>query len=193
VTTSSTCVVAYVDQIAYTGPDTASKWFGGDDRTGIGPRSIGTGQSVTPTSAVVMDRFGLSVDRGFSYSMGGGPATTAVQLRLERRNSAGTILATYNVTVPTTFAGGYVYWPTATTTLSAGTMQIFTAWMTNAFANPVNSGSPADGAAGFTLGQGYTGQEATGNLTAWANWSEHPWDFHFRIQRRNASCSAAAP
>jgi hypothetical protein len=186
-TASSTCVVTWVDQISYA-TGSASKWFGGDDRTSVGLRSVGTGQSVTPSSSVVMDRFGLNINRAFTYSMAGGPATTAVNLRLDRRNSAGTITASYTAVVPTTFEGGWVYWTTPTTTLAAGTQQIFTAWMTNAFTNPVNSGTPGDSAAGFTLGQGYSGEVTSGDLTGWANWGEHPWDFYFRIQRRNASC-----
>jgi len=28
----------------------------------------------------------------------------------------------------------------------------------------------------------------SGDLTSWAAWSDHPWDFHFRIQRRNTQC-----
>jgi hypothetical protein len=186
-TASMTCVVAYVDQISFMS-GSASKWFGGDDRTGTGSRSVGTGQSITPSSSVVMDRFGLALNRGFSYPSTGQPATTASTLRLERRSSTGAIAASYTTTVPTTFSGGWVYWTTATTTLAAGTQQIFTAWMTNAFTNPVYSGSPGDSAAGFTLGEGYSGEVTSGDLTAWSGWGTHPWDFQFRIQRRNTQC-----
>jgi hypothetical protein len=186
-TTSSTCVATWLDQISYA-TGTATHWFGGDDRTAIGPRSVGAGQSITPSSSVVMDRFGINIDRGFTSSMNGTPATTAVNLRLDRRTSAGAISATYTTVVPTTYSGGWVYWTTPATTLAAGTEQIFTAWMTNAFTNPVNSGNVGDSNAGFTLGQGYSATVTSGDLASWASWSEHPWDFHFRIQRRNTQC-----
>jgi hypothetical protein len=186
-TASSTCVVTYSDQIAFM-TQNASKWFGGDDRTTAGPRSVGTGQSITPSSSVVMDRFGLAITDGFTSSQTGTPATTAVNLRLDRRTSTGAISATYTAVVPTTFSGGWVYFTTPTTTLAAGTQQIFTAWMTNAFTNPVNSGTPGDSATGFTLGEGYSAVVTSGDLIAWSNWSTHSWDFNFRIQRRNPSC-----
>jgi hypothetical protein len=185
-TASMTCVVTYVDQISYA-TGAASKWYGGDDRAGSS-RSVGTGQSITPSAAVVMDRFGLAVNRGFSYASNGQPATTAINLRLERRTSAGAISATYNVVVPVDYADDWVYWTTPSTTLAAGTTQIFTSWMTNAFSNPVNSGTSGDSAAGFALGEGFSGSVTSGDLTAWANWGTHPWDFHFRIQRRNTQC-----
>src|SRR5262245_47551819 len=41
-TTGTACVDAYVDRISYTN-GSATKWYGGDARQGIGPRDVGTG------------------------------------------------------------------------------------------------------------------------------------------------------
>jgi hypothetical protein len=184
--TGTACAVTYADQISYmTG--TASKWYGGDNRAGSS-RTVGTGQSVTPASTVTMSRFGFYFDGGFTFSTTGMYGTQPNTVRLDVRNASGTILATYTTTLPGNFAGGWVYWTTSATTLTGGTQYIFTSYMTNAFTQMVNSGSAGDANAGYAAGAGYSADATSGDLITWSLWGTHPWDFHFRVQRRNPSC-----
>ena len=185
--TGTACAVTYSDQISYmTG--TASKWYGGDDRA-ASSRTVGTGQSLTPATTTTMHRFGLHFSGGFTYSTTGLFGTQPNTVRLDVRNTSGTILATYTTSLPANFAGGWVYWTTSATTLTGGTQYIFTSFMTNAFTQPVNTGSSGDANAGYALGGGYSASATSGDLITWSLWGTHSWDFYFRVQQRNPSCN----
>jgi hypothetical protein len=136
-----------------------------------------------------MHRFGFQFQGGFKFfttgQFGGQPNT----LQLDRRNASGGVIATYFTTLPANFSGGWVYWDTPPTTLNASTLYIFTSFLTNAFAQKVNSGSFGDVAAGYTGGSGYDGEVSSGDLSPWTAWGTHPWDFLFRVQEHNSSCN----
>jgi hypothetical protein len=184
---STGCVVEFNDQLAFLG-GAVSKWFGGDDRPGLN-RSVGTGQGVTPASSITMQRFGFNLGGGFAYSTTGLFGTQPNAIRLDRRDSAGTILATYTTTVPANWPGGWLFWTTPATALNANTLQIFTAFLTTAFTQKVTSSSPGDASAGYAGGGGYTADVGpAGDLTAWSSWATHTWDFQFRIQSRDSQC-----
>jgi hypothetical protein len=187
--TRTGCDVAYIDRIAWMSRS-ASKWFGGDDRPRF-MRSIGTGQGVTPEAAVVMTRFGFHLDRGFTFSTTGMPGTQPNTLQLDLRNASGNVLASYVTTLSPRFDGGWVYWKTPPTGLSAGSTYIFTAFLTTAFDQKVNTGTNADADAGYSGGIGYSGEVASGVLTSWSAWYEHDWDFLFRVQEHNPACNEA--
>jgi hypothetical protein len=186
--TGTACVDAYVDRISYT-TGVASKWYGGDDRSGFGPRTVGTGQSVTPAAATTLDRFAFNFQGGFTSSTTGAFGTQPIMLALQVRNAAGTVLQNSTVTLPADFPGGWVYWTIPTTTLSGGTNYVFTSYMLNALTNGVNSGSLGDANAGFSAGDGYNATQTTRDPNVWTDWSTHPWDFQFRLQSRNPACS----
>jgi hypothetical protein len=186
--TGAACAANYLDQIAFT-VDTANMWFGGDDRSDIGPRSVGGGQGVTPTGTITMDRFGFNLCGPFRYAAAGTPGSQPNTVELDRRDSSGVIQASYTTTLAADFGGGWVYWNTSPTTLSAGTLYIFTCFLTTAFTQKVNSGICGDQAAGYAGGSGYAGQVTSGDLTSWTSWSPHQWDFDFRVQQHNPACS----
>jgi len=187
--TGTACVDAYVDRISWT-TGVASKWYGGDDRMTIGPRSVGTGQSVTPATVTTLDRFAFNFQGGFTSSTTGLYGVMPIMLALQVRNAAGTVLQSSTVTLPADFPGGWVYWTIPTTSLTAGTQYIFTSYMLNALTNGVNSGSLGDANAGFSAGEGYNATTTTRDPNVWTDWSTHPWDFQFRLQSRNPSCNS---
>jgi len=186
--TGPACAPKYLDQIAFT-RNTASMWFGGDDRSGIGPRSLGAGQGVTPSTTITMDRFGFNFQSAFSYASTGSLSSQPNVLELDRRDGNGVIQATYTTTLAATFSGGWVYWDTASTKLGAGSLYIFTSFLTTAFTQPVNSGIFGDSSAPYAGGSGYSGQVTSGDLTSWTSWGTHAWDFDFRVQMRNPACT----
>ena len=109
---------------------------------------------------------------------------------LSTRESAGIkdIQASYTTVLAPTFPGGWVYWTTPATTLTAGTTYIFTSWLTTAFTQKVNGGSNGDSGATYAGGSGYNATVTTGDLIPWSVWGTHPWDFDFRVQTRTTQC-----
>ncbi len=186
--TGTACAATYLDQIAFT-RNTANMWFGGDDRSGIGPRSVGAGQGVTPTTTVTMDRFGFNFQGAFTCASTGAVSSQPNVLELDQRDGNGVIQATYTTTLAPAFQGGWVYWDTASTKLSAGSLYIFTSFLTTAFTWPVNTGIFGDSSAPYAGGSGYSGQVTSGDLKSWTSWGTHPWDFDFRVQMQNPACS----
>lgn len=180
------CAAGFLDRIAYTS-GTASMWFGGDDRPDL-VRSVGAGQGVTPTTTVTMNRFGFHLQGGFRFATTGQFGTQPNTAQLDRRDAGGNVIASYQTTRAPNFAGGWLYWDTPTTTLNAGTLYIFTAFLTNAFTQKVDSGTFGDTAATYAGGSGYAGQTGSGDLVSWNLWGTHPWDFQFRVQQRNPAC-----
>jgi hypothetical protein len=181
------CITEFLDRVSYTA-GSANKWFGGDDRPGE-DRSVGTGQGITPTTAVTMNRFGFRLEGAFAFASTGQPAHQPTTLQLDRRDAGGNVVATYTTTLPPSFSGGWIFWNTPATTLNANTLHIFTAFLVEAFTLKANSGTSGDASAGYAGGTGYSGEVASGgDLSPFSSWSVHPWDFQFRVQQRNASC-----
>jgi hypothetical protein len=183
--TGVACAVEFMDKISFT-VDAGSFWFGGDDRTA---RSVGTGEGVTPDSAVTMDRFGFRVDAtGFRFHSNGPFGSQPNTFELDRRDANGNIQATYTTTLPATFSGDWIFWDTPPTVLQAGVLYIFTSFLATAFTQPVDGATIGDTGAGYAGGFGYAGQVMSGDLTAWGSWYQHAWDFDFRVQQRNPAC-----
>jgi hypothetical protein len=184
---SAACVAEFVDRISYTA-GTASKWFGGDDRANS-TRSVGTGQGITPTETVTMNRFGFRLQSAFKFVSTGQSGQQPTVLQLDRRDDGGNVVATYTTALPASFSGGWVFWNTAATTLNSGRPYIFTAFLPDAFTFKVNSATSGDAAAGYAGGSGYSGDVSPGgDLSSWSSWAVHTWDFQFRVQQRNLSC-----
>lgn len=183
---SGTCITEFLDRVSYMS-GAASIWFGGDDRPGT-LRLVGAGQGVTPNTTVTMNRFGFNLQGAFSSASTGQPDPNPHTVRLDRRDAGGNLVATYSTTLPASFSGGWVFWNTPTTTLSAGTLHIFTSFLVNAFTQKANSGMRGDAAATYAGGSGYAGEVTSGDLSSWSSWGTHPWDFQFRVQQRNPAC-----
>lgn len=165
--------------------DAGNAWFGGDDRSGIGPRNLGGGQLVVPTTDIPMHSFAFKFQAGFTHASNGTAA--AVTVRLEMRDANGNTLKQSDVSVPSSFTGGWVSW-TMDATLKANTHYIFTAWVVNGYTQGANSDIIANVANQYASGYrfGATGQD---DLSAWSLWSGSStdnWDYFFWI--RSAGC-----
>jgi hypothetical protein len=188
----ATCLDPSVDAIALTGEQSANSWFGGDDRPGFS-RSVGAGQSVTPSTPITMSRFGLYFQYGFKFDSNSEKLVTSpIILELDRRDANGTIQATYSTMVDPQFKGGWVYWDTPATTLGQGVVYIFTSFMTNAFTLPV-SAPVGWSKASYAGGTGYAGEVTSGDFRGWSSWySEESVggerDLLFRVQQKNPAC-----
>ena len=170
----------------------ASKWFGGDDRQPtFDPRNVGTGQSITPTRSITLKAVEIPLNPGFSSA----PCPTGpLDIRLDLRDANGAILATSNATMPCTFSG--VHWVTFNISynLVGNTTYNLTWWLPQGFDSRLHYGSPANTSDLITCGGGLSGETARGNdLSDWANWGSHSWDFHLRIQTEPPPIFLSAP
>jgi hypothetical protein len=177
-------VIAY--EIKFDSPQNASGWFGGDDRSGVGPRDIGVGQSVLVAENIILDSFAFYISTRFDFS--GSPTFTghAVTLALDIRDASGAILKSVEEDLDASFTGGWVTWGALDMSVTANTTLIFTTYLVGAFdVNQVNSGQTADADAGSSDGVRYT-KSGTSDLDMrdWSGWIEHNWDSIFWIQGR---------
>jgi hypothetical protein len=179
------CITAFVDRLAFIDENLGIDFFG-SNREGDG-RSIGAGEGVTPDVAITMNRFGFRFRGGFRDAFGNFGTQPNI-LQLDRRDGSGNLLASYTTTLPPNFVGEWVYWETPDTRLEAGTLTIFTSFLTTAFSQKVGTGVIYGG--GYTGGIAYQAMiDSSGDLSRWP-WPDHdPFDFQFRVQQRDPSCN----
>jgi len=144
-----------------------------------GTESVGAGQTVVFTSGMTLKTFGYYFTSGFGSN---------VVLRLDMRNTAGTIVTSATVSVPSSFTGGWVYWTGINYAVSASSTYIFTSFVTNAIGTANTSGIRAE-VGGDLLDASYScvGLNDT-DMATWTNWYDPPsitakpaeWDFWFR-------------
>jgi hypothetical protein len=86
----------------------ASKWFGGDNRSGFGPRNVGVGQSIILPGCYI-NSVGFKFGRRFDYYFEPDGYGHEVTLKLNVRSSDGTtIIKTVQKVLEATFNGGWV-------------------------------------------------------------------------------------
>ena len=163
----------------------ASGWFGGDNITTIGPRSVGVGQSVLVEETIKLETFSFYFEE-FRDSEGSliGRGYDDLILILNIRDSSGSILKTQEaVIIPDTFYGGWVTWSEVDMEISSNTTLIFTCYLAGAFdSNQVTSSHVCDANAGYAKGFRITKQDSTDDgMEEWVEWNEHPWDSNFRL------------
>ena len=151
---------------------TGNSWYGGDDRTPGGPRTVGDGQSVIVDSAIQLESFSLAFDRRFDYFANPEGVGHEVTLVLHVRDAQGVILEASEIVVPDSYNGGWVTWTGIDLTVAAGTKLIFTSYLkgaydanqyTGALSNDYDNGYP-DG--GRLVATGTSDAE----LDAWSTW-----------------------
>ena len=162
----------------------ASGWFGGDNRTDIGPRDVGNGQSVLIDSAIVLTDFAFYFTNRFDYAENADGSGHEVTLVLNIRDSEGVILQTYQLVLPASFNGGWGNWSGIDLVVEANTTLIFTCYLVGAYdENQYYSGIRADADAGYIDGVRYV-KNGVGDddMEEWTGWSIHPWDANFWLQ-----------
>lgn len=161
---------------------TASKYFGGDDNL---TRNVGTGQSIHFQNTFIPDSFSVNFSSRFDYFSNPDGTGHAVDLKLNVRDSLGTVIASSTKHVESSFDGGWVTFDMTylNLTLKSTTKYIFTWHLINGINNEYSNGSSGDADAGFSMGSGYNSEITSGtdDLDDWAHWTNHSWDFYFRL------------
>ncbi len=176
----SQCTYAYTEASFQSAAALGGSWFGGDDRSGAGPRNIGGGQSIKLSKTLAMATFAFYYSGAFTHETTG--AAEAVTLQAELRNANGGVLKTDKVNLPASFSGGWV-WFSLPYTLSANTTYIVTSWLVNGYTQGVDSGIRADTADGYAGGFRYGASGSGSGLLSWSLWSgtggTASWDYWF--------------
>jgi|GEM_PF-1309137 len=162
----------------------ASGWFGGDNRTNIGPRDIGVGQSVLIDTSITIDSFAFHFTNRFDFPQAPDGHGHEVTLTLNVRDDAGTILETVQTVVPDTFAGGWVTWSEIGVDVAAHSTVIFTTYLVGAYdTNQYFTGHSGDQHASYTGGVRYTkGGTSDTEMEDWNGWNIHSWDSAFWLK-----------
>jgi hypothetical protein len=98
---SGFCSAAYVDVASYTGG--ASSYSLGCDNFDPPHNCSGQGRRVTSPTTTPMDRFGFNFADGFQFLSDWTYATAPSTLKLDRRDAAGNVTASYTTTVDPSF------------------------------------------------------------------------------------------
>ncbi len=173
----------------------ASKWFGGDDREDpdnpeIGPRNVGTGQTIRLVKDLHPISFGTYFRDAFRFDSTGDLYRKDVELKLNIRNADGSILASTTTLVKGPFDGGWVDFDLSSLNLllKSNTDYYFTWYLVDGESLAVSTGSTGNtepAIDGIHNGPGYSGESRkskNNSLEDWDTWYEHPWYFNFRIE-----------
>ena len=162
----------------------ASGWFGGDNRSNIGPRNIGNGQSVFIESSIILDNFSFYFTRPFDFDQNPEYNGHEVILNLNIRDLDGNIIQNKQVLVPATFNGGWITWSDIKLNVLAKSTLIFTCNLVGAYSTAqYTSGIGADYYAGYEDGFRYDkAGTSDSDMDLWSGWDIHPWDANFWLQ-----------
>ncbi len=174
---------------------TASKWFGGDDRTnapsGLAPfdRNVGTGQGIIFEEDAHPTKFGLNFTGAFKSSENGSTYNNPLDVKLNIRQQDGTFIGSLTQTIPASFNGGWIEFDITNFKLffDAGIEYIFTMHLVNGENLGVNTGNEAINyeGNGFCFTQAYSGQSKISENTSledWSSWYAHPWHFNVKME-----------
>jgi hypothetical protein len=171
----------------------ATKWFGGDNRTNVpdiipNDRNVGTGQAVKFSSDVNPLNFTVFMDSGFKFFSTQAQYYQNVQLKLNIRDSSGTILASTNTTVLDTFNGGSITFNIESLRLlfKKETIYVFQWYLVDGGVLGVNSNSNGnkDPGTGFCFSGGFSSEAKISkgtNLESSTNWFTNPINFNIEI------------
>jgi len=158
----------------------ASGWFGGDNRPEQ-QRNVAVAQSVLIEQPINLESFAFYFTSPFDSAINGTGTGHEVTLKLQIRDSVGTILQAEQIVVPDTFTGGWVIWSNINLTISETGKYIFSTYLIGGYdSNLVNTGQGCDLNAGYLPGERYA-KYVTNDADAefWGDWSLHTWDSDF--------------
>ncbi|WP_062057111.1 DUF5018 domain-containing protein [Aquimarina longa] len=172
----------------------ASKWFGGDDRVvpeypEIGPRNVGTGQTIKVKKDTYPIKFGFFLTDPFRSSQTGALYSKNLELRLDIRNVDGVIEKTLKKNVSGPFNGGWIDFDlsSANVFLKGGESYNFTWYLVKGEELGISSGTSGNnnvdsGLCGATGWSGTSKEKLKTSLEDWDVWYDHPWHFNFRLE-----------
>jgi Secretion system C-terminal sorting domain len=158
----------------------ASGWFGGDNNPGQ-HRNVVVAQSVFINQPIKLETFAFYFTVPFDSAINGTGTGHEVILKLNIRDSLGTILQTDQVDVPATFSGGWVTWDSINYNIDQPGEYIFSTYLVGGIdSNKVTSGQGCDFNAGYPGGVRYAKYAVSdSDASVWGDWSESPWDSDF--------------
>ncbi|WP_109301794.1 DUF5018 domain-containing protein [Aquimarina sp. AU474] len=174
----------------------AFKWFGGDDReidpnfpNAFGQRNVGTGQTVILKKDTYPSSFGAHFREGLASHATGVSYSGDFELKLNIRESDGTIIASKTTTVTGPFNGGWIDFDLSSLNLllKKDTNYYFLWHLVNGEALAVTMSSTANleetdevhNAGGFS---GQSRERDNTSLEDWDVWFPHEWHFSFRME-----------
>jgi len=162
----------------------ASGWFGGDNRTGIGPRHVGVGQSVLIDTSITLNSFAFDFTSRFDFAENPDGFGHEVTLTLNIRDEFGVVLQTEQVVVPASYEGGWITWSNINMDVAANTTLIFTTYLVGAYdLNQYKTGNKSDQNASYPNGVRYSKNGISDtDMELWADWFVHTWDSNFWLQ-----------
>ncbi len=160
-----------------------SAWYGGDANHVTG-RNVGQGQSVYVDQDIVLESFAFYFNSNFTKNTDA--STADVTLRLNIRDDTGAMLDIFDVIVPTSFTGGWVFWSGINMGIAAYTTVIFSSFVIGGFdINEYDSSIAGNLLTDtYTDGQRYSinGPYSDVEMENWTNWSISNYDLHFWLQ-----------
>ena len=159
---------------------TASGWYGGDDRPGSQP-NVADAQSVTIDQPINLESYSVYFTSSFDFVQNPTGTGHEVTLRLHIRDSVGNIFQTNDLVLADTFSGGWATWSGINLNIDSPGKYIFSHYLVGGYDSlQVSSGISCDLNAGYSIGERY-GKYVVNDSDAvsWGDWSNHPWDANF--------------
>ncbi|WP_103068851.1 DUF5018 domain-containing protein [Aquimarina sediminis] len=172
----------------------ATKWFGGDDRVipdypEIGPRNVGTGQTINLKKDTYPTKFGFFLRDPFRSDLTNIIYSGDFEIKLNIRNADGRIEKSISTIVSGPFNGGWIDFDLSSLNifLKKGKAYNFTWYLVDGERLGVSSGSSGNansdsGVCGAIGWAGESREKDNTSLEDWGVWFDHPWHFNFRLE-----------
>jgi len=152
----------------------AWSWFGGDDRPNF-DRSVGSGQRILIDADMTIGSFSLHFNDKFDYSQNPDGHGHEVTLRLQVRDSSGTVIKSDDTVLPDSFEGGWVLWNGLKLEPSEGTSMVFTVFLvggydSNKYTSSISASATDQYPHGTMVGKYAKSDEG---FADWADWTEN--------------------
>ncbi len=160
----------------------ASGWYGGDDRPGS-QRNVADAQSVTIEQPINLESYSVYFTSNFDFAQNPTGTGHEVTVRLQIRDSAGTVLQTRDLVLADTFLGGWATWSGINFNIESPGKYIFSHYLVGGYdSNQVYTGIACDFNAGYSGGERYSKYVVNdSDAVSWGDWSNHPWDANFHL------------
>jgi hypothetical protein len=172
-------------------------WFGGDDRPDT-DRNVGSGQRVLIDADMTINNFSLHFNQMFDYAQNPDGHGHEVTLRLQVRDSSGTVIKSDDTVIPESFTEGWMSWTGLNIEASEGTSMVFTVFLVGGYdENRYTSNISASATNVYPHGT-MVGKYAKSDdgFTDWTDWTQNAaWDLAFILRgtRTVTSVDAVVP
>ncbi len=155
-------------------------WFGGDNRPGQ-QRNVAVAQSVTIEEPINLQSFAFYFTTPFDSAINKLFSGHEVSLKLQIRDSIGSILKTSEVVVADTFSSGWIKWEDLDFNIPDTGKYIFSSYLIGGYDSvQLMSSQACDLNEGYSRGERYAKYVVNDSDAAeWGDWSLSSWDANF--------------